>query len=268
MSTFCARTSSFPLASACVWKSIASSSTPIRSRAYARSSSGTAAVAVGASASAVPPTATRRRGGAAQPGRTAPAPALPWQETISKRMRLGDAMAYARGVDDLRAADVMLRRPKTCRSRRRSARCASCSRTRASSSFSSHPGRSSAARSPTIPAGAPASASAIDYAEPDPDTIGPNEPATVAFERTASNPHRRVVVHRRRRGAARARVPRRDPHPLLRHPRGQARPLASLAPCRPRTRPAGASSPYPSACACSGSSTASCSGRTSRCRCS
>jgi len=45
-----------------------------------------------------------------------------------------------------------------------------------------------------IPAGAPAGAPAIDYAEADPETIGPDEPASVAFERTALNVHRRLVV--------------------------------------------------------------------------
>jgi CBS domain-containing protein len=35
---------------------------------------------------------------------------------------------------------------------------------------------------------------ARDYADRDPETIGADEPASVAFTRTAANPHRRLVV--------------------------------------------------------------------------
>ncbi len=35
---------------------------------------------------------------------------------------------------------------------------------------------------------------ALDFAEPEPDTIGPDEPAATALVRAAASPHRRIVV--------------------------------------------------------------------------
>jgi hypothetical protein len=46
----------------------------------------------------------------------------------------------------------------------------------------------------SLPADAPADAPALDYADPSPDTIHPDEPATVAFDRANASPHRRVIV--------------------------------------------------------------------------
>jgi CBS domain-containing protein len=45
-----------------------------------------------------------------------------------------------------------------------------------------------------IPDAAPASESALAYADPSPETIGPGEPADVAFERASAAAHRRVIV--------------------------------------------------------------------------
>ena len=45
-----------------------------------------------------------------------------------------------------------------------------------------------------LPADAPPEQRAVDFADPDPDTIGPDEPASTAFARTAASPHRRLVV--------------------------------------------------------------------------
>ena len=45
-----------------------------------------------------------------------------------------------------------------------------------------------------VPAGAPPEQRALDFADREPDTIGPDEPASAALARTAANPHRRVVV--------------------------------------------------------------------------
>lgn len=41
---------------------------------------------------------------------------------------------------------------------------------------------------------APPEQRAVDFADPDSDTIGPDEPASTAFARTAASPHRRLVV--------------------------------------------------------------------------
>jgi CBS domain-containing protein len=46
----------------------------------------------------------------------------------------------------------------------------------------------------TIPAGAAADERALDYADPDPETIFPGEPALSAFDRAAASAHRRVIV--------------------------------------------------------------------------
>jgi hypothetical protein len=45
-----------------------------------------------------------------------------------------------------------------------------------------------------IPADAAGDEAALAYADPEPDTIGPDAPADVAFERTAASPNRRVIV--------------------------------------------------------------------------
>jgi CBS domain-containing protein len=45
-----------------------------------------------------------------------------------------------------------------------------------------------------IPAEAADDEQAVSYAEADPDTISPDTPGDVAFERAYANPHRRVVV--------------------------------------------------------------------------
>jgi hypothetical protein len=45
-----------------------------------------------------------------------------------------------------------------------------------------------------IPDDAPADATALAYADPDPESIAPAESAERAFELAARNPHRRVVV--------------------------------------------------------------------------
>jgi CBS domain-containing protein len=45
-----------------------------------------------------------------------------------------------------------------------------------------------------VPDTALASESALAYAEPSPETIGPTESATVAFERATAAAHRRVIV--------------------------------------------------------------------------
>jgi CBS domain-containing protein len=45
-----------------------------------------------------------------------------------------------------------------------------------------------------IPADADGAEAAIDYADAEPETISPDAPATVAFERAAASPHRRVIV--------------------------------------------------------------------------
>jgi len=45
-----------------------------------------------------------------------------------------------------------------------------------------------------LPPDAPSSESAICYADATPDTIGPDEPASQALARTASHPHRRLIV--------------------------------------------------------------------------
>lgn len=45
-----------------------------------------------------------------------------------------------------------------------------------------------------IPDSAPASESALVYADPSPETIGPTESAKVAFERVTAAAHRRVIV--------------------------------------------------------------------------
>jgi hypothetical protein len=52
----------------------------------------------------------------------------------------------------------------------------------------------------TIPSAAPATARAIEFAEHDPDTIGPDEPASVAFERAAANPRFCGIAAARRAG--------------------------------------------------------------------
>jgi hypothetical protein len=46
----------------------------------------------------------------------------------------------------------------------------------------------------TIPADARADERAAAFADPQPDTIGPDEPAITAFDRAAASPHRRVIV--------------------------------------------------------------------------
>ena len=45
-----------------------------------------------------------------------------------------------------------------------------------------------------IPAEAGAEEPALGYADPEPDTIAPDAPAAVAFERTVASRHRRVIV--------------------------------------------------------------------------
>jgi len=45
-----------------------------------------------------------------------------------------------------------------------------------------------------VPPEAPPGQRALDYADPEPGTIGADEPASTAFARTAANPHRRLVV--------------------------------------------------------------------------
>jgi hypothetical protein len=45
-----------------------------------------------------------------------------------------------------------------------------------------------------IPDDAPPDAAAVTFADPNPESIAPTESARVAFEVTARNPHRRVVV--------------------------------------------------------------------------
>jgi CBS domain-containing protein len=45
-----------------------------------------------------------------------------------------------------------------------------------------------------IPAEAGADEPALAYADPEPDTIAPDVPADVAFERTVASRHRRVIV--------------------------------------------------------------------------
>src|SRR5262245_36793435 len=45
-----------------------------------------------------------------------------------------------------------------------------------------------------LPTEAPAEFGALAFADVQPDTIGPDEPASAAFERTASSPYRRLVV--------------------------------------------------------------------------
>jgi CBS domain-containing protein len=45
-----------------------------------------------------------------------------------------------------------------------------------------------------IPAAAGPDEPAVDYADPQPDTISPGEPARVAFDRAMASAHRRVIV--------------------------------------------------------------------------
>ena len=45
-----------------------------------------------------------------------------------------------------------------------------------------------------IPDAAGADERAADYADPEPDTIAPNEPARAAFDRVMASAHRRVIV--------------------------------------------------------------------------
>ncbi|HEY7604780.1 MAG TPA: CBS domain-containing protein [Gaiellaceae bacterium] len=45
-----------------------------------------------------------------------------------------------------------------------------------------------------LPVDAEPDQQALDFADREPETIGPDEPASVAFDRTAGNPHRRLVV--------------------------------------------------------------------------
>jgi CBS domain-containing protein len=45
-----------------------------------------------------------------------------------------------------------------------------------------------------LPSDARPDGPALDYADRKPETIGADEPASVAFARTAANPHRRLVV--------------------------------------------------------------------------
>ena len=45
-----------------------------------------------------------------------------------------------------------------------------------------------------IPAGAAADERALDYSDPDPDTISPDESALTAFDRAAASAARRVIV--------------------------------------------------------------------------
>jgi CBS domain-containing protein len=45
-----------------------------------------------------------------------------------------------------------------------------------------------------LPDDTPAESAAVTFADPDPESIAPSESAHVAFEVTARNPHRRVVV--------------------------------------------------------------------------
>lgn len=45
-----------------------------------------------------------------------------------------------------------------------------------------------------VPVDAAPDRRAVDFADPDTETIGPDEPASAAFARTAASPHRRIVV--------------------------------------------------------------------------
>jgi CBS domain-containing protein len=45
-----------------------------------------------------------------------------------------------------------------------------------------------------LPPDAPSEGRALEFADPEPDTIDPDEPASTALARTAANPHRRLVV--------------------------------------------------------------------------
>jgi CBS domain-containing protein len=45
-----------------------------------------------------------------------------------------------------------------------------------------------------VPDDAPDGAQAVDYAELEPETIGPAESASIAFKRTSASPNRRLVV--------------------------------------------------------------------------
>jgi CBS domain-containing protein len=103
-------------------------------------------------------------------------------------------MAYAPGVDALRAADVMLRKPKTVPLEATVGDVRELLSNPSVQLVLVTSGLLFCGAVAAIPDGAPTDAPAIDYAEADPDTIGPDEPATVAFERTANNPYRRIVV--------------------------------------------------------------------------
>jgi CBS domain-containing protein len=46
----------------------------------------------------------------------------------------------------------------------------------------------------SLPADAPQDVPAVDYADANPDTMRPDEPAAAAFERANASPYRRVIV--------------------------------------------------------------------------
>jgi CBS domain-containing protein len=97
-------------------------------------------------------------------------------------------------VENARTADVMLRSPKTVPADATVGEVRELLANPSVQLVLLTSGRLFCGAVAAIPAGAPADTPAIDFAEPDPDTLGPDDPASVAFERTASNPHRRVVV--------------------------------------------------------------------------
>ena len=102
--------------------------------------------------------------------------------------RSGSRVSAGRGSDAPQPEDVARR----CAARLRGSRA--CSRTRACRWCSSPTDTTFAGAITDLPPDALPEQRAVDFAEPDPDTIGPDEPASTAFARTAASPHRRLVV--------------------------------------------------------------------------
>src|ERR1700749_2389093 len=101
---------------------------------------------------------------------------------------------YDRDVVDGKTVDVMLRRPKTLPAEATVGEVRELLRNPSVQLVLLTAGSRFLGAVAELPDDAPGDRPALAYAEPDPDTPGPDEPASVAFERTAANPHRRGAV--------------------------------------------------------------------------
>jgi len=102
-------------------------------------------------------------------------------------------MESSRGGDQV-VADLMLRNPKTLPADAPVADARAILENPSVQMVLLADGQTFAGAITDLPRDAPAEQRALDFADRQPETIGPDEPASIAFARAAANPHRRIVV--------------------------------------------------------------------------